>query len=165
HDSMYLAYLTSSPEVTGVTLLLPRDWTTMKTSVRPQEVEEEPGELKGSGVGLWAMVSFRWRVAVGDTELTEEEMDEIREAQSELVRLRGQWVRLDASTLRAAERFLEAFGSRTRTERRQQRGAAGPSAPDRALEQRPTAAPAAELPPPAPVPAEIEGRAPWMEMF
>ena len=163
--SAFLSHDTPALEEAGVTVLLPRDWTTQKTSVRPQEVEEEPGERKGSGVGLGAMVSFRWRVAVGDTELTEEEMDEIRAAQSELVRLRGQWVRLDASTLRAAERFLEAFGSRTRSERRQQRGAAGPSAPDRALEQRPTAAPAAELPPPAPVPAEIEGRAPWMEMF
>src|SRR5699024_3617014 len=124
--SAFLSHDTPALEEAGVTVLLPRDWTTQKTSVRPQEVGA---------------------------------------AQSELVRRRGQGVRLDAGPLRAAERFLEAFGTRTRSERRQQRGAAGPSAPDRALEQRPTAAPAAELPPPAPVPAEIEGRAPWMEMF
>src|SRR5699024_4726284 len=108
-------------EEAGVTVLLPRDWTTQKTSVRPQEVEEEPGERKGSGVGLGAMVSFRWRVAVGDTELTEEEMDEIRAAQSELVRLRGQWGRVDASTLRAVAWFLKSFGSITRSARRKQR--------------------------------------------
>ncbi|ATG50272.1 ATP-dependent helicase [Brachybacterium vulturis] len=170
--SAFLSHDTPALEEAGLTVLLPRDWTRQKTSVRPQEVEEEPGERKGSGVGLGAMVSFRWRVAVGDTELTEEEMEEIREAQSELVRLRGQWVRLDSSTLRAAEKFLDAFGSRTRGERKEQRrtgsSAPGPATPGRLLEARPAsgAPPAAAGPPdPAPVPAEIAGRAPWMEMF
>ncbi|MDN5900279.1 MAG: DEAD/DEAH box helicase [Brachybacterium sp.] len=169
--SAFLSHDTPALEEAGVTVLLPRDWTKQKTSVRPQEVEEEPGERKGSGVGLGAMASFRWRVAVGDTELTEDEMDEIREAQTELVRLRGQWVRLDASTLRAAEKFLDAFGSRTRAQRKDQRQsdppASGTTAPGRLLEQRPPspAAPGPAPLPPAPVPVEIEGRAPWMEMF
>ncbi|WP_394216156.1 DEAD/DEAH box helicase [Brachybacterium vulturis] len=170
--SAFLSQDTPALEEAGLTVLLPRDWTRQKTSVRPQEVEEEPGERKGSGVGLGAMVSFRWRVAVGDTELTEAEMEEIREAQSELVRLRGQWVRLDASTLRAAEKFLDTFGARTRGERKEQRpagsSAPGSTAPGRLLEARPSSgAPSATTDPPrpAPVPAEIEGRAPWMEMF
>ena len=66
-------------EQAGVTVLLPRDWTAQRTTLRPQEAEEEPGERKGSGVGLGAMASFRWRVAVGDTELTEEEIAQIRD--------------------------------------------------------------------------------------
>ena len=144
---------TPALEEAGVTVLLPRDWTKQKTTLRPQEVEEDPGERKGSGVGLGAMVSFRWRVAVGETELTEEEMEEIREAQSELVQLRGQWVRLDATTLRAAERFLDSFGARTREER-----ASRPQPPARGGQQ------SAPLPP-VPEPAEVSGRAPWMEMF
>src|SRR5699024_9616708 len=167
----FLARDTPALEEAGVTVLLPRDWTKQKTSVRPQEVEEEPGERKGSGVGLGAMVSFRWRVAVGDTELTEEEMEQIREAQSELVRLRGQWVRLDAVTLRAAEKFLDTFGARTREERR-----AGGRAADDGAGISGTTGPAAAGAPragghpgpalvPAPVPAEVEGRAPWIEMF
>ncbi|ATG56051.1 ATP-dependent helicase [Brachybacterium ginsengisoli] len=172
--SEFLARDTPSLEEAGVTVLLPRDWTKQKTSVRPQEVEEEPGERKGSGVGLGAMASFRWRVAVGETELTEAEMEEIREAQSELVRLRGQWVRLDASTLRAAERFLDAFGARTRSERKDQRptAASGPdrrpaaTAPTALVPSEPAPAPAGPAPTdPSPVPAEIEGRAPWVEMF
>ena len=169
--SEFLARDTPALEEAGVTVLLPRDWTKQKTSVRPQEVEEEPGERKGSGVGLGAMVSFRWRVAVGDTELTEEEMEQIREAQSELVRLRGQWVRLDAVTLRAAEKFLDTFGARTREERR-----AGGRAADDGAGISGTTGPAAAGAPragghpgpalvPAPVPAEVEGRAPWIEMF
>ncbi|MGP9538213.1 DEAD/DEAH box helicase [Brachybacterium sp. AOP43-C2-M15] len=164
--SAFLSRDTPALEEAGVTVLLPRDWTTQRTTLRPQEVEEEPGERKGSGVGLGAMASFRWRVAVGDTELTEEEMEQIREAQTELVQLRGQWVRLDASTLRAAERFLDAFGERTRGERGQgpaqgQGQERGPSS--RRRQERASAQPPPL--PPAPVPAEVTGRAPWMEMF
>ncbi|AXK46913.1 DEAD/DEAH box helicase [Brachybacterium saurashtrense] len=170
--SEFLARDTPALEEAGVTVLLPRDWTTQKTTLRPQEVEEEPGERSGSGVGLGAVVSFRWRVAVGETELTEEEMEEIREAQSELVRLRGQWVRLDATTLRAAERFLDSFGARTRQDRRQARpGPAG--AVDRAPGTPPVLPPfPGHVPPTTPepqaapsAPAEVEGLAPWAEMF
>jgi len=167
--SAFLALDTPALEQAGVTVLLPRDWTAQRTTLRPQEVEEDPGERKGSGVGLGAMASFRWRVAVGDTELTEEEMEQIREAQAELVQLRGQWVRLDPVTLRAAERFLDAFSRRTR-DRRLATGEDGqerpaPSAAEREA-RRPTTRPVApELPPPVPVPAEVEGRAPWIEMF
>ena len=152
--SEFLSRDTPWLEEAGVTVLLPRDWTKQKTTLRPQEVEEDPGERKGSGVGLGAMASFRWRVAVGETELTEEEMEEIREAQSELVQLRGQWVRLDATTLRAAERFLDSFGARTRAER------AGNPPPRPAREAR-----RIEQLPPVPEPAEVTGRAPWLEMF
>ncbi|MBB5832671.1 DEAD/DEAH box helicase [Brachybacterium aquaticum] len=188
--SAFLALDTPALEEAGVTVLLPRDWTAKRTTLRPQEVEEEPGERKGSGVGLQAMASFRWRVAVGDTELTEEEMDQIREAQTELVHLRGQWVRLDPTTLRAAERFLDAFQARTRGTRlrtgddgqvregdapegtgrggrgAEVRGPAGPAGSRRPTGPAPTgpAAPPA-LPPPVPVPAEVEGRTPWIEMF
>src|SRR5699024_3756403 len=98
-------------------------------------------------------------------------MEQIREAQSELVRLRGQWVRLDAVTLRAAEKFLDTFGARTREERR-----AGGRAADDGAGISGTTGPAAAGAPragghpgpalvPAPVPAEVEGRAPWIEMF
>ncbi|MGP9745322.1 DEAD/DEAH box helicase [Brachybacterium sp. AOP29-B2-41] len=151
--SEFLSGDTPSLEEAGVTVLLPRDWTKQKTTLRPQEVEEEPGERKGSGVGLGAMVSFRWRVAVGETELTEMEMEQIREAQSELVQLRGQWVRLDATTLRAAEKFLDTFAGRTREKRKQ---VVPPP-----VRGGHVAAPL----PPAPVPAEVVGRAPWLEMF
>lgn len=167
--SAFLSLDTPALEQAGVTVLLPRDWTAQRTTLRPQEAEEEAGERKGSGVGLGAMASFRWRVAVGDTELTEEEMEQIREAQAEIVQLRGQWVRLDPATLRAAERFLDAFSRRTR-DRRLATGEDGqerpaPSAADRDARRPATRSAAPELPPPVPVPAEVEGRAPWIEMF
>ncbi|MDN5688406.1 MAG: DEAD/DEAH box helicase [Brachybacterium sp.] len=159
----FLSRDTPALEDAGVTVLLPRDWTKQRTTLRPQEAEQErdPGdrEKKASGVGLGAMASFRWRVAVGDTELTEEEMEQIRQAQSELVLLRGQWVRLDATTLRAAERFLDAFTARTRG-RRMRTAEDGSTRP--APGPRPTDGAAPELPP---APVEVSGQAPWLEIF
>ena len=127
--SVFLTQDTPALEAAGMTVLLPRDWTKQRTTLRPQAEQEDgsaDGRKRAPGAGLAAMASFRWKVAVGDVELTDEEIDEIREAQSELVKLRGQWVRLDASTLRAAEKFLDAFTARTRVSRR---AAAEPGVP------------------------------------
>ncbi len=108
--SAFLAHDADLLEAAGVTVMLPREWTKARASVRAQ-VTDPTEKKKGKGLGLHALASFRWSVAIGDVELTDEEMQEIREAQSELVRLRGQWVHLDSSTLRAAERFLDAFAA------------------------------------------------------
>ena len=111
--STFLARDAQLLEDAGVVVMLPRQWTKVRASVRA-EVADAPPEKTGPGVGLQAMASFRWRVAVGETELTEDEIQEIRDAQTELVRLRGQWVRLDSTTMRAAERFLDAFSATAR---------------------------------------------------
>lgn len=111
--STFLARDAQLLEDAGVVVMLPRQWTKVRASVRA-EVADAPPEKTGPGVGLQAMASFRWRVAVGETELTEDEIQEIRDAQTELVRLRGQWVRLDSTTMRAAERFLDAFSAKAR---------------------------------------------------
>ncbi|GAB2537413.1 SNF2-related protein [Brachybacterium huguangmaarense] len=105
-------------EAAGVVVMLPREWTRVRAALRPEAVDA-PEEKRGSGVGLQAMASFRFRLAIGDVELTDDEIAGIREAQGELVRLRGQWVRLDTGTLRAAERFLDAFEARARRRARE----------------------------------------------
>ncbi|MFC0672861.1 DEAD/DEAH box helicase [Brachybacterium hainanense] len=113
--SDFLSHDAPALEAAGVTVLLPREWTRMRTTLMA-EASEEPPERRpqGTGVGIQAMASFRWKLAVGDLELTEEEIEEIREAQAELVQLRGRWVRLDRTTLRAAETFLDRFAAQAR---------------------------------------------------
>ncbi|MEE1619532.1 DEAD/DEAH box helicase [Brachybacterium sp. J153] len=144
----FLAADTPALEQAGVTVLLPRDWTRQRTVVRATAEEgDQQQKASGSGVGLSSMATFRWRVAVGDMELTEEEMQQIREAQSELVALRGQWVRLDPTTLRAAERFLDAFARR------------GTAPPPQFVRAAPTGASAAETP------FEVVGEARWTDLF
>ena len=156
--SALLAQDAPALERAGIIVLLPREWTTQRTTVRAQQVEEpaDPEQQRKPGVGLGAMASFRWRVAVGETELTEEEMEAIREAQSEIVQLRGQWVRLDTATLRAAERFLDTFSARTGGPRRT-------DAPERPRPARPARPDqdAGTLPPPA----EFTGDTTWVEIF
>jgi hypothetical protein len=113
--STFLAHDTAALEAAGVTVLLPREWTKQKARLQAVVGEEEQDREKtGSGVGMQAMARFDWKMSVGDVDLTEDEIAEIRAAQAELVQLRGQWVRLDSTTLRAAERFLDAFAARRR---------------------------------------------------
>ncbi|WP_058235239.1 DEAD/DEAH box helicase [Devriesea agamarum] len=99
-------------EARGVTVLLPREWTTVKATIRPQvEDAAASDEQREAAFGLASMVRFSFKTAIGDVELTDEELEQIRQSQADLVYLRGQWVRLDRSTVRAAERFMEAFRS------------------------------------------------------
>ena len=171
----FLAHDTPGLEQAGVTVLLPRDWTKQAASLRPQ-VTEEPATERESSVGLGQMTQFRWRMAVGDTELTDEEMAEILAAQAELVQLRGQWVRLDATTLRAAERFLGEFTDRARrfrrlaAERAAQLGragdeAAGAASAPPAPEDVPTPVLNSLYPVPDTVPGSLSGILSWAELF
>ncbi len=185
--STFLTVDAPALEEAGITVMLPRQWTAQRTTLRaeaaPGQAEQEgkdPSERR-PGVGLDAMARFRWRMAIGEVELTDEEMQDILEAQAELVQLRGQWVRLDAATRRAAERFLDAFAARTRATRQAQaedplatgRSVTGPSArqdtttapaPARAT-ARTDALPEALEPLPLSTPATAVGELNWTDLF
>jgi hypothetical protein len=112
--STFLGLDTPALEAAGVTVMLPRDWTRKKTRMRlesgpPAQDSEKDVKKPGGGVGLDALRTFTWKLAVGDTELTDQEMTSILEAQEQIVRLRGEWVRLDAGTLQDARRVLGTF--------------------------------------------------------
>ncbi|MEU4567059.1 DEAD/DEAH box helicase [Micromonospora sp. NPDC023956] len=62
------------------------------------------------GVGLDALVDYRWELALGDQPLTAEELAVLAERKSPLVRLRGQWVELDPKRLAAGLRLLRSAG-------------------------------------------------------
>jgi SNF2 family DNA or RNA helicase len=70
--------------------------------------------LTRGGLGREELADFRWSVAVGDTELSEEQLAELVAAKAELVRVRGRWVSVDAERLRAGLEFLQR-GRRRRT--------------------------------------------------
>ncbi|MGW4383299.1 DEAD/DEAH box helicase [Kitasatospora sp. NPDC004531] len=68
-----------------------------------------PGSVKRTAqADRDAVLDFRWQLAVGEQPLTQQELDELAAAQQGLVRLRGQWVEVDAAQLAAALRFLAA---------------------------------------------------------
>ncbi|GAA0533450.1 helicase HelZ [Saccharopolyspora subtropica] len=62
---------------------------------------------KESGIGMDAVVDYRWDLALGNEELTESELAELAAAKVPLVRLRGRWTRIDRKRLAAGLAFLE----------------------------------------------------------
>ncbi len=96
-------------QAAGVSLLLPRAWATVDPSLRLQvDSPVAPVSADDSMVGMSAIVSYEWQLAVGDMLLTRTEMDELVAANSDLVKLRGKWVRADAEALARAARFVTA---------------------------------------------------------
>ncbi|SCL38045.1 non-specific serine/threonine protein kinase [Micromonospora rhizosphaerae] len=74
-----------------------------------------PGAVAAAsgGLGLDALVDYRWEVALGDQPLTAEELASLAELKSPLVRLRGRWVELDPTRLAAGLRLLRSAGELT----------------------------------------------------
>ncbi|MDV8000570.1 DEAD/DEAH box helicase [Rhodococcus sp. IEGM 1408] len=93
----------------GVEVLLPRAWTRVRTAVRV--AVKEPGtEAVDSGhrLGLEQLADVNWEMVVDDSPLDATEARMLLDAASDLVKLRGQWVRADSGALRRAARFLAA---------------------------------------------------------
>src|SRR5699024_1354187 len=93
----------------GVEVLLPRAWTRVRTAVRA--VVPEPGtEAVDSGrrLGSEQLADVNWEMIVDDEPLDAAEVQMLLDSASDLVRLRGQWVRADSGALRRAARFLTA---------------------------------------------------------
>lgn len=97
----------------GFEVLLPSWWTRpregvgAKLSVRTAQ----PGQVDGTaGLDRAGVVEFEWRLALGDEELTEQELAELTALKTPLVRLRGRWVRVDPERLAAGIRVLGEEG-------------------------------------------------------
>ncbi|MFB7375831.1 DEAD/DEAH box helicase [Kitasatospora purpeofusca] len=81
----------------GCDVLLPRDVVRALT-VRAQVSAKSPGSaLAGRLLGQEKLLEFRWRIALGGRELSQAEMNRLAEARRPFVRLRDQWVRVDAA--------------------------------------------------------------------
>ena len=93
-------------EQLGVPVLLPREWMARQSRVRLNLVATAPARSSGA-LSHEALARFDWRVAIGDVELTEEELVELAAAKEPLVRLRGRWHAPRAAEVERALRFLE----------------------------------------------------------
>jgi non-specific serine/threonine protein kinase len=68
---------------------------------------------KQGAIGLDAIVDYQWQLAIGDEALSEAELKALSEMRTSLVRLRGQWVELDAKRLASALKMISATGKMT----------------------------------------------------
>ena len=106
-------------EEAGYGVMLPAWWTRRGTRVRLSVGAKvrSPKMQGGSGMSLEEIVKFDWTAALGDAELTYDELLELAQMKTPLVRVRGQWVEMSAADIRAAINFLKGRANEEATVR------------------------------------------------
>ncbi|MFI6758009.1 DEAD/DEAH box helicase [Micromonospora sp. NPDC050417] len=101
----------------GFGVLLPSWWSrpSARLGARLQaKSRTAPGTVAvRSSLGLDALVDYKWELALGDQPLSARELRDLAKLKSPLVRLRGQWVELDARRLAAGLKLLRDGGELT----------------------------------------------------
>ncbi|MFI4853520.1 MAG: DEAD/DEAH box helicase [Phycisphaerales bacterium JB065] len=67
-----------------------------------------PGAVGAARLGLNALVSYEWNLAIGDNPLTLKEFENLVNQKSPLVRINGQWVEVRPEDVKAAVEFIHA---------------------------------------------------------
>ena len=93
----------------GFGVWLPKWWSDDRTKLRMQlEITPASGDqTHNASVGLDTLVSYNWRVALGDEALSHDELRELAARQAPLIQMRGQWLEVQPSDLQTAMQFLE----------------------------------------------------------
>ena len=102
-------------EEAGYGIILPAWWTRRGTKTKPtiRANVKTPQMQGGGGVSLATMLELNLEVALGDQVMTAQELEALAQLKTPLVRLRGQWVELNASEIRAALDFWNRKGETT----------------------------------------------------
>ena len=102
-------------EEAGYGIILPAWWTRRGTRTKPtvRANVKTPQMQGGGGVSLATMLELNLEVALGDQVMTSQELEALAQLKTPLVRLRGQWVELNASEIRAALDFWNRKGETT----------------------------------------------------
>ncbi len=93
----------------GFGFVLPKWWRHERPRLRMQmkvHGARESSTEGSSSLSLDALVSFDWRIAVDDEELTAEEVAQLAASKEPLVRLRGQWTELRPGELQSAVEYV-----------------------------------------------------------
>ena len=100
-------------EQAGYGVMLPAWWSGKGTKARlaARASVKSPGMQGGGGLSLDTLVQFDWEVALGDQRISIEELEELARMKSPLVRVRGQWMEVNAADIQSAIDFLKK-GSR-----------------------------------------------------
>jgi hypothetical protein len=92
----------------GVPVLLPSAWVRAeRLRVNLTATSRDPTVRSSGLLSTAELMRFDWRVAVGDTSLSEEELRELVKAKDPFVRVGGQWHTLRKSEIERALSFLE----------------------------------------------------------
>jgi hypothetical protein len=109
-------------EDAGIAVLAPGWWSRparLGLRAKLKRARSQASGGAGSGlVGMDSIVDFEWQAALGDTRLTKADLAVLQrgaKAKQELVRLRGQWVRIDVDSI---GRLLAKVGEESSAEAR-----------------------------------------------
>ena len=96
-------------EEAGFAVLTPPWWNKPGSRIGVHLNVKRPSkkhQTQGTGfLSLENLISYTWELSVGDTRISREEFEALVALKSPLVRLRGQWVQLDAAQIEKAIRF------------------------------------------------------------
>jgi non-specific serine/threonine protein kinase len=98
----------------GFGVLLPGWWNKPRARLGARLSASSPTAPATVGsknaLGLQSLVDYEWQLSLGDDPLSEAELKSLTELKAPLVRLRGQWVELDAKRLAAALKMITSTG-------------------------------------------------------
>ena len=94
-------------EEIGVPVLLPRNWVSSSSRLRVNLTATSVAGRSSGLLGTDALARFDWKLAIGDTTLTEEELKELAAAKEPLIRVQGRWHALRRSEVERALLFLD----------------------------------------------------------
>lgn len=95
----------------GYTVMLPRAWARADPALRLQvDTPDVPAVTPGQ-LGMDQLVDYSWQLTLGGETLSPAAMRELVAAKAPLVRLRGDWVRVDAGVLARAARYVAAHAA------------------------------------------------------
>jgi SNF2 family DNA or RNA helicase len=89
----------------GFGVFLPPWWKSGASLRLGVRLKVAPRAQEGGALGLSALLDFDWRLALGDTPLTDEEFNALSKAKEPLLQFRGQWVEINPDNLRQATAF------------------------------------------------------------
>ena len=106
-------------EQSGFGVMLPAWWTRKGTKLRlTARANVKPSGMQGvSGLSLDQIVQFDWEVALGGERLSVEELQRLAKLKAPLIKVRGQWVQINAEEIQAALQFWKKKGPEETTVR------------------------------------------------
>ncbi|RNE48426.1 DEAD/DEAH box helicase [Corynebacterium alimapuense] len=106
-------------QAAGFNVMLPKAWSSYETKahLETSEIRDPAVAATKAHIGLDQLVEYNWRLSVGDVELSDEEMAELVNSKSGLIRLRGEWVMADATALGKITGYMDELAATSRKRR------------------------------------------------
>lgn len=103
----FLTQESVSLEQSGFGIMFPAWWTRRGTKLRLTAHAEvsSPSMQSAGNLSMDLIVAFDWKIALGEETLTAEELTHLAQLKTPLVKLRGQWVELNAKEIHEAIEF------------------------------------------------------------